>query len=465
MGRKWDKTVLWASIAVAVVALIFGAAQYKQANQLRLRGEAARQRAVFSLISHVENMEGNLSKARVSSTPAQRSTFLTACWSHAQAAQENISLMGITTVDLSGMQKFVAQTGDYCMVLSQKLARGDTVTDSEWQELATREAAVKDLARALSETGMSAFSTRGPKAGIQLFISNLTNFGITSAGDDAWLRGFSEIDSLIQSVPSPAYDGPFSDRTLASRSLANPGPEISQEDAGNKAFEFLGSKDEYSSVRIENVGGTIPAFLVTGKREDGSEVSVSVGKAGGAVLWSMDQKMRGTAQLDVDAARTAAERFLREKGFESFIETGWRKPGRQAGRVVFTFVKTTGMIIDSKQVPVVLYPDMIKVEVALDTGDIIGFDATAYLTNHMPRQLKTPLVSMSEARNMLKPDLNVVGQPRLTVIPLVSAREIMAWEFQVTHQEDTYLIYINAMTGKEEMVLQMIKDETGSLTI
>lgn len=466
MEWQRDKIVLWTAIVIAVVALIFGAAQYKQANQLKIRGEAARQRAVFNLISHVENMEGNLAKARVSSTPAQRSTFLTACWSHAQAAQENISLMGITTVDLSGMQKFVAQTGDYCMVLSQKLARGDTVTDSEWQELTTRESAVKDLARALAETGMSAFSTRAPRAGIQSFISSFRNLGvIASASDDTWFRGFSEIDSLIQSVPSPAYDGPFSDRSLAARSLANPKPEISMEDAKTKAFEFLRSQDEYSSVRIENVDGTIPAFVVTGKRDDGSEVSISVAKAGGAVLWSMDQKIRGAVQLDIDAARKAAQKFLTEKKMESFIETGWRKPGRRADRIVFTFAKTSSVTMDSEQVAVVLYPDMIKVEVALDTGGIIGFDATAYLTNHMPRQLKTPIVSISEARNILKPDLNVVGQPRLTVIPLVSTREIMAWELRVTHQEDTYLVYINAMTGKEEMVLQMIIDETGSLTI
>jgi hypothetical protein len=53
----------------------------------------------------------------------------------------------------------------------------------------------------------------------------------------------------------------------------------------------------------------------------------------------------------------------------------------------------------------------------------------------------------------------------LTVIPLASGRAVMAWEFRVTYGEDAYLIYINAMTGEEEMVLQMIIDETGSLTM
>lgn len=461
MGSKRKGVAVWAATAIAIAALIFGVTQFRQVQQLKIRGEVARQRALFNLISHVENMEGNLAKARVSSTPAQRSTFLTACWSHSQAAQENISLMGMTTVDLSAMQKFVAQVGDYCMVLSQKLARGDTVAPSEWQTLGDCETQVKDLARALAETGANAFPGRGSRAGILPF--NLA--AAVPSSDETWFRGFSEIDSLIQSVPSPAYDGPFSDRALASKSLANPGPEITPDEAKRIAFEFMDSGANYGSVRVENIDGAVAAFMVTGKRDDGSEVFVSVARAGGAVLWGMDQKSRAGARLDVDAARQAARAFLDQKGMDALIETGWRKPGRQAGRVVFTFAETAHLTVGSKPISVVLYPEMVKVEVALDTGDIIGYDATAYLTNAVSTELKAPLVSAREARAVLKPDLSVAGEPRLTVIPLVSGRPVMAWEFRVTHKEDTYLVYINAMTGKEEMVLQMVIDETGALTM
>ncbi len=153
MRWRQDKGVFWAITVIAVLALVFGFAQYKQVKHLRIRSEVARQRAILNLISHVENIEGNLAKARVSSTCTTEPSYLTACWSHSQAAQENISLMGMTTVDLSGVQKFELQVGDYSMVLSQKLARGDTVTQSEWQELARLETSVKDLARLLQKQG------------------------------------------------------------------------------------------------------------------------------------------------------------------------------------------------------------------------------------------------------------------------------------------------------------------------
>ena len=34
----------------------------------------------------------------------------------------------------------------------------------------------------------------------------------------------------------------------------------------------------------------------------------------------------------------------------------------------------------------VLYPEMVKVEVALDTGEIIGYDAVGYLTNTVSKE-------------------------------------------------------------------------------
>ncbi len=461
METRRERYALWITAAIAIAAIIFGAIQYREVQRLRILGEVARQRAFFNLLSHVENMEGNLAKARASSTPAQRSAFLTACWSHSQAAQENISVMGMTDVDLSAMQKFIAQVGDFCLVLSQKLARGDAVTSSEWEALSTCETAVKDLARALADTGASAFRGGSSQAG-------MLPFGLAASlpsNDDAWLRGFSEIDSLVQSVPSPAYDGPFSDRALESKPLANPGPEISPQDAERVALSFMNREEHFREVGVTTIDGAVPAFLVTGTRDDGSQVSVAVAKAGGAVLWGMDQKSRSTPQLDLDAARQAAAAFLDKLGMDRFIETGWRKPETHGDRVVFTYAGTAPVTVDGKPVQVVLYPEMVKVEVALDTGEIIGYDAMGYLTNAVSSELKPPLVSASQARAVLNPELNQEGEPRLTVIPLVSGRAVMAWEFRVTHGGDTYLIYINAMTGQEEMVLQMVIDEAGSLTM
>jgi len=38
-----------------------------------------------------------------------------------------------------------------------------------------------------------------------------------------------------------------------------------------------------------------------------------------------------------------------------------------------------------KQGDVVVYPDLIKVKIALDNGEVIGFESKGYLSNHTER--------------------------------------------------------------------------------
>lgn len=457
MDRKPSRAVTWALVVAFGLVAVFAASQYRQARNARLLLESGRQRAFFGLVAHIENMEGSLAKALGSSTQGQQTMFLTSCWSHSQGAQESLSQLGMRTMDLSRMQKFIAQVGDFSLVLAQKLARGDRVTGAEWDELARMETTVKDLARALSETG-SAAAVTGARFG--MFALNAP-----SPTDESLFRGFSEIDTLIQSVPSPQYDGPFSDRALEARGLANPGPTITAEDAKYRALNFLTPLETFNSVRVENIEGKIPAYLVTAARGDGSEVSCSVAKEGGSVISAMDGKVRGAPKLDVEGARKHALDFLKSKAMTNLIETGWRKPGRNADRVVFTFAAVEQVSVKGKLTPVIVYPDMVKVEVALDNGEVIGFDQTGYLTNHIQRTFKSPSYDASAARRVLKEDLTVQGEPRLVVIPMVPAREVMAWEFRVSRGQDTYLVYVNAITGREEVVLQMVIDETGSMTM
>jgi hypothetical protein len=75
---------------ITVLALIFGVTQYRQAKAANLRLEASRQRALFGLISRVENVEAGLAKARGASTTAQQTTFLTSAYSQAQVARDTL---------------------------------------------------------------------------------------------------------------------------------------------------------------------------------------------------------------------------------------------------------------------------------------------------------------------------------------------------------------------------------------
>ncbi len=139
----------------------------------------------------------------------------------------------------------------------------------------------------------------------------------------------------------------FRTAALPQEFLANP-PQISPDKAKAVALGFLNPEEQFGSIRVENVDGGIPACLVTGKRADGSEVSISVAKAGGAVLWAMDQRSRVTATVDIETARRAAREFLASKGMESLVETGWRKSGNPPNRAVFVFAATSNLTANAR---------------------------------------------------------------------------------------------------------------------
>ena len=444
---------------VTLLALIFALTQYNQARSARLKLEGNRQRALYGLISNVENVEASLAKARGASSANQQTTFLTAAYAQSQVARDTVSQVAVPNVDFTAVRQFIARTGDYAMVLSQRLSRGGAVTPTEWSELARLEDGVKDLARGLLTTAQNA-AAPAVRAG---FLSALGMGRAAAAPSDALGEGFSEIDTLAQSIPSPIYDGPFSERNQSQVALAHPGPLITAEDAKKVGLDYLDSGEAFASVSVGKIEGAIPCYLVTGKRPDGSEVMTAVAKQGGAVVWSQDGRVLGTARMDIEAGRDAAGKFLAAKGL-SLKETGWRKPGPRSNRIVFTFVPATSVA----GTETLLYPDTVKVEVALDTARVVAFDQKAYLTTHdnPTRVIPSPLVSAQEARAVLKSELKVVsGSPRLTVIPLLPTTEALAWEFRVQQGNDVYLVYVNAMTGNEDFVLQVIENETGAMTV
>jgi len=112
-----------------------------------------------------------------------------------------------------------------------------------------------------------------------------------------------------------------------------------------------------------------------------------------------------------------------------------------------------------------MYPDQIKVKVALDNGEILGVDARQYLMSHHRRTLPEPAISAAEAEERLRPELSV-QRVQLALIPdLAGTGEILTYEFLAHMGEETYLVYINAETGAEEQILQQVETDGGTFAL
>lgn len=147
------------------------------------------------------------------------------------------------------------------------------------------------------------------------------------------------------------------------------------------------------------------------------------------------------------------KKYLDKKGFKNMKETYYLK---QEGIVTINYAAT--------QNDVVLYPDLIKVKVALDNGEILGLEATGYLSNHTERDLSNIKISKEEAKNNLNTDLEIKSEG-LAIIPTEWKTELLCYEFKGTVDEKEFLVYINAENGREEDILVIVNTPNGTLTM
>lgn len=98
-----------------------------------------------------------------------------------------------------------------------------------------------------------------------------------------------------------------------------------------------------------------------------------------------------------------------------------------------------------------IYPDSIKMKVALDNGNIIGFAAEDYLMANTERKIKDPVISKQDALKKINKQVNIMDDG-LAIILNDLNEEVLCYEFIGTLGEDTYRIYINADNGTEEKV-------------
>lgn len=118
----------------------------------------------------------------------------------------------------------------------------------------------------------------------------------------------------------------------------------------------------------------------------------------------------------------------------------------------------------ARQEEVILYSDLIKVYVDRDTGEVCGMDARNYYANHRERTLSLPQLTREQAQERLNTAIQV-EKISLALIPLTGETEVLCYECKGTLGEDFYIVYINAITGEEEQIFQVIDSENGDLVV
>ncbi|MEI3356905.1 MAG: germination protein YpeB [Clostridia bacterium] len=432
-----------------IIVAILGVILWKKQAEYRQASENSYNMAFYELVDYVENVETYLAKSVISSTPEHGAETLTNLWREANLAQSYLSRLPIESQELENTEKFLNQVSDYSYSLSRKNIYNEKLSEDDLKnlkELHTYSVELENTLNQLSEDLNSGRFEWGEltKKGTVAFAQQVDNISKES---------FSNMEENFHEYSGLIYDGAFSEHLTSNEKKGLTGEDIEEDAAKQKVEEFIGKNN---IKEIQNLGysenATIPVYDFSLTNNNDETTNISISKKGGHIVSMNSNRDVKAETISQEEANIKGKEFLESKGFTNMKETYYLK---QDGIVTINYAYN--------QEGVVAYPDLIKVKVALDNGEVLGIETSGYLNNHTIRDLNKVKITKEQAKKDLNKDLEIASEG-MAIIPTEWKTEILCYEFKGKVDEKEFLVYINAENGREEDILIITNTPNGTLT-
>ncbi len=442
-------------VVVLVVALVgVGLYIYKRERDFRQVSENSYNMAFVELVDYVQNVETYLAKSLISSTPEHGAETLTQVWREANLAQSYLARLPMGSQELANTSKFLNQVSDYSYSLSRKNIYNEELTQEDFNNLKELHNYSVELENTLNQLSTDINDGRIKWGELDQKGGNIFATEVSNLSHDS----FSSLEENFHEYTGLIYDGAFSEHLTSAEKKGLTGQDITEEQAKLVAIQFIGQekvKDITSQGISENTNMPSYDFSINlnnaPKNED--TLIISVTKKGGHVVFMNYNRNVEAQTITEQRAVEIGKDFLNQKNFPNMKETYYLK---NEGIITINYAYT--------QENVVMYPDLIKLKVALDNGEILGIETTGYLNSHTERNLPEVKITKEDAKSSLNKDLNIQSEG-LAVIPTEFQTELFCWEFKGKVDDTEFLVYINAQNGKEEDILVIKETPNGTLTM
>lgn len=429
-------------VALAAVG-IWGYQENQDKNMILVKAENQYQRAFHDLTYHIGKLHDELGKSLAISTKDQISPCLTSIWRLAYAAQSDVGQLPLTLMPFNKTEEFLSKIGDFSYRIAMRDLEKEPLSDKEWstlQELYKRSNHIQDELQGVQS---------------KIIDNNLRWMDVETAlatqdkkMDNTIVDGFRTVDDKVQEYGELNWGTAITSvEQRRDGKLQNiKGTPISQQEAKTAALRFLGMNQKQGinsadiKVQRNGKGSEYNSYSVTVNQGQKNSIQMDVTKNGGHVVWYINEREIEEPKISFQQTRQKALDFLNKHKYQSMEITA---ANRYEQLAVFTAVHKQGNVL--------IYPDAVTVKVALDNGEITGFQAEKYLLSHVDRTLNKPKLSEQEARGKLRGQLKVT-RTRQAVIENNMGEDVLCYEFLASLGDDTYRIFINASDGKEEEV-------------
>lgn len=430
-------------ITLLVVALagisFWGYQEHKEKNAVLIHAENNYQRAFHDLTYQVDLLHDKIGATLAMNSRKSLSPALVDVWRLTAEAQNDVGQLPLTLVPFNKTETFLSDIGNFSYRTAVRDLEKEPLNDQEYNQL-------KSLYKQAGEIQdeLRTVQSKVIKYNLRWMDVEMALASADENTDNTIIDGFKTVEKKVAGYTEANAQNPTFLSTNQKDKMYKhvEGKVLTKKEALAIAKKYAQVSEDVEAKVEQNGKGSDYGFYSISllDTKTNTEVNMDLTKKGGYPIWYLNNREVQQKKLDLHQAYTKAVAFLKDHKFDSlelFESSQYDKMG------LFSFVTS----VDGVKV----YPDSVKVKIALDDGSIIGFSADEYLQSHQLRQIGETTLSAKEALTHINSKVDIMEQSKAIIINDVG-EEILCYEFLGVINQDTYRIFINARDGQEEKV-------------
>lgn len=434
------------SILFPVMSLLFigslywGYQEHQEKNSILIKAENQYQRAFHDLTYHVERLHRQLGNTLAVNSTSQgyHRKGLVNVWRLTSQAQNEISQLPLTLLPFNEAENFLSHIANFAYKTAVRDLSKQPLSPGEFETMKTLYAKSEEIAKDLHavQNNVLAKSLRWMDVEAAIASEKQNN-------DNLIVDGFKTVDKKVSEYPEINW-GPSVSSMYQTRSIKMLGGKpVTAEDIRKKAAEFIGGNGASIQVTENGKGTEFASYSANVASDNNNRQQLDYTQKGGRLISYMNFRDIGNQNVNLEQARSGAEKFLERIGFKGMKAVSYDAFN---GAGTYTFV--------TNQNGVLIYPDKLTVKVALDNGDVVGLQAADYVYEHRERKLSKPQISKAAARKALNPNMRIKSD-NMALIHSELGEEVLCYEFTGEINGSIYRIYINSESGVEESIEEL----------
>ncbi|WP_128894463.1 germination protein YpeB [Longirhabdus pacifica] len=401
------------------------------------KAENTYQRSFHDLSYHVQmlNQElGNALAVSSTSTDFQKKSLIN-IWRITNQAQSEISQLPLTLMPFHKTDQLLSNLSSFTYQTAIRDLSVKPMSNKEIKTLETLYKRTKEISGEIQGVQKSVLADNLKWMDVELELATTKE-----KFDNKIINGFKLVDKKVSEYDEVEWGPSVSSFGEKNYEILSGTPSTMAEikEKVTKLFK-LDNNNQDINIAENGKKTKYQTFSVSTTIND-SKLNMDYTKQGGHLIWYYKDKEIGAKQLSTDQAIEKGKNFLQRADYGDMQVTNVDEYGNVAS---ITYAV--------HQDNVIIYPAKVIVRVALDNGDITGFQASDYVFENKERTIEEPEITMDEAKRKLNGNFKI-QDVTLAIIKNGLNEEVLCYQFTGRSNGSVYRLYINAKTGAEEEI-------------